>query len=92
MNDKFKNLTTEADTEILFRKSMNFGDKNVVYEKWIWDGITAESIIFLSEDVKTLDDVEFEQEVRTSSIVTVSSSVTISRQDEFTFVNFNFEY
>ncbi len=92
MNNKFKNLTTDAGTRILFRKSITFDDKDVVYEKWIWDGITAESIIFLSEDVKTLDDVEFEQEVRTSSIVTVSSSVTISRQDEFTFVNFNFEY
>ena len=92
MNEKFKNLKTDTDTKILFRQEMQFGDKDVVYEKWIWDGISAESIIFLSDDVKSLDDVALEQEVKTSSIVNVSSSVTISRQDEFTFVNFNFEY
>ena len=92
MNEKFKNLTTDADTQILFRQEMLFGDKDVVYEKWIWDGITAESVIFLSDDVKALDDAALEQEVKTSSIVNVNSSVTISRQDEFTFVNFNFEY
>ena len=92
MNEKFKNLTTDTDTQILFHQEMQFGDKDVVYEKWIWDGITAESIIFLNEDVISLDDAALEQEVKTSSIVNVNSSVTISRQDEFTFVNFNFEY
>ena len=92
MNEKFKNLKTDADTQILFHQEMQFDDKDVVYEKWIWDGISAESIIFLSEDVKELDDAELEKEIRTSSIVKVNSSVTIARQDAFTFVNFNFEY
>ena len=35
---------------------MKWGDLDIVYQKWSWDGITAESIIFLNEDVKTIDD------------------------------------
>ena len=91
MNDKFKDLSTDEGTKILFRLPMKWGELDIVYEKWNWEGITAESIIFLSDDVKEMDDEALEADVRSSPLIHVDSQVTIKRLDEFTFVNFNFE-
>ena len=90
MTDKFKNLTTDEGVKILFRSPMKWGELDIVYEKWFWDGITAESIIFLTEDVKAMSDEELERDVREGPLVREDSKVTIRRGDEFTFVNFNF--
>ena len=90
MNDKFKDLPTNEGTKILFRSPMKWGELDIVYEKWYWEGINAESIIFLSEDVSALDDTALEADVRDGSLVNSDSQVTIKRMDKFTFVNFNF--
>ncbi len=90
MNEKFKNIPVEEGTKILFSSPMKWGDLDIVYQKWSWDGITAESIIFLNEDVKVMDDEALETDVRDGPIVQENSQVTIKRGDEFTFVNFNF--
>ena len=91
MSDKFKNIPVEKDTKILFRSPMKWRELDIVYEKWYWDGITAESIIFLNEDVKEMDDEALEKDVSDGSLVQSDSKVTISRGDEYTFVNFNFK-
>jgi hypothetical protein len=90
MNDKFKNLPVEEDTKIIFSSPMRWGELDIVYEKWVWDGITAESIIFLTEDVSTLDDAALEADIRNGPLVKADSQITIKRTDKFTFVNFNF--
>jgi len=90
MNDKFKDLSTDEGTKILFRSPMKWGELDIVYEKWNWEGITAESIIFLSDDVKEMDDEALEDDVRDGPIVREDSQVTIKRGEKFTFVNFNF--
>ncbi len=90
MSDKFKNLTVEKDTKIMMSSPMKWGELDIVYQKWSWEGITAESIIFLSEDVKEMDDEALEDDVRDGPLVSEDSKVTISRGDEYTFVNFNF--
>ena len=92
MTDKFKNVPVEEDTKILFRNEAKFGKYEVLYEMWSWEGISAESIIFESDDISDLTDEELEQEVRKSPLVKNDSAVTIKRLDAgFTFVNFNFE-
>lgn len=91
MTDKFKNVPVEEDTKILFRNEAKFGKYEVLYEMWSWEGISAESIIFESDDISDLTDEELEQEVRKSPLVKNDSAVTIKRLDAgFTFVNFNF--
>ena len=90
MSDKFKDLPTDEGVKILFRSPMKWGELDIVYEKWRWDGIQAESIIFLSEDVTALDDGALEKDVRDGPLVNSDSQVTIKRLDKFTFVNFNF--
>jgi len=92
MTDKFNNVPVEDDTRILFRNEAKFGDYDVLYEMWTWDGISAESIIFASDDISDLTDEKLEQEVRKSLPEKKESAVTIKRLDAgFTFENFNFE-
>lgn len=87
---KFSNVPVEDDTKVLFALESKLGDRDILYQKWFWDGITAESFIFVSDDVSSLSDVELETEVRSSPMVG-SGSVTIVRSDSsYTFVNFNF--
>ena len=90
MNDKFENIPVEEDTKILFSSPMKWGELDIVYQKWNWDGINAESIIFLNEDVSEMDDEALEAEVREGPLVWKDSQVTIKRGENFTFVNFNF--
>jgi len=91
MSDKFKNVPVDAVTCISFELETKLGDRDVLYQKWFWDGIKAECLIFLSDDVSTLTDANLELEVRDSPVVDCDSEVTIKRTDSgFTFVNFNF--
>ncbi len=92
MTDKFKNVPVEEDTRILFRQEAELGTYEVLYEMWSWEGISAESIIFVNDDISDLTDEELEQEVRQAPLVKKESAMTIKRLDSgFTFVNFNFE-
>jgi len=91
LSDKFSKVPVDDDTAILFRAEVKFGDFDVLYEKWCWEGIAAESIIFVSEDVATMTDAAIEMEVRTSPLVNSNARITLKRIDSgFTFVNFNF--
>ncbi len=91
MNTKFANIPVERDTRILYQKEFKFGEFEVRYENWLWDGIEAESIIFSNDDIGDLTDQEIEALVRTSPIVKEGSALTLKRTSDFTFVNFNFE-
>lgn len=89
--DRFQDVPVEDDTAILFSLQCKLGEMDILYQKWLWDGITAESFIFVSDDVVKLTDAALEKEVRTSPAVKSDSSITIKRSDSgFTFVNFNF--
>jgi len=90
MNDKFENIPVDEGTKILMSSPMKWGGLDIVYQKWNWEGITAESIIFLSDDVKEMDDEALEADVREGPLVRKESHVTIKRGEKFTFVNFNF--
>ena len=56
LSNKFKQVPIDEDTEILFQEEKKLGQYDVLYEKWCWDGINAESIIFANEDIANLDD------------------------------------
>ena len=92
MAGKFDAVPVEDDTEILIQTECKFGEFDILYQKWVWNSIAAESIIFESKDISNLNDREIEQEVRSSPLVKKDSKVTISRTESgFTLVNFNFE-
>jgi len=88
---KFADVSTDSDTKILFRQASKFGELDVLYEKWIWDGIQAESLIFANSDIADRSLVALEQEVRESPLVREKSSITVKSSAGFTYFNFNFE-
>ncbi len=92
MKSKFKNVPIDEDTEILFQKEAKLDNYDVLYQKWLWDGIAAESVVFVEEDVKNLKDDEIEELVKSSPIIKEGSKITLQHSDDgFVFVNFNFD-
>ena len=89
---KFSEVPVEADTRILFQKQTTLGEYDVLHQKWVWDGITAESIIFANEDIAGATDHDIEMQVKAFRNLAADTSMTLKRSESgFTFVNFNFE-
>ena len=92
MNNKFTSVPIENGTKILFELNAKLDDYDVLYQMWVWDGITAESFIFLSTDIATLTDDEVKALSKSSPMIKEDSEQTMSRNAEgYTFVNFNFK-
>lgn len=91
MKNKFNTVPVDDDTKIFAQVETDLGEYEILYQKWGWDGVVAESIIFLDDEVSNLSETELENLVRESPLVNVNSKLTISRcRSGFTFVNFNF--
>lgn len=93
MNEKFKNLPVEADTQILASFETKIESYDVVYQKWYWGGIHAESIIFFNDDVADLNEEEIKRQVaQNTALLKANSQMTYKKGEHYTFVNFNFVY
>jgi len=90
MKGKFDAVPVESDTAVLASLESRLGDYEVLYQKWIWDGIQAESFIFENGDVDGLDDEALEALARSSPMLSPGGSVTVKRGEDYSFVNFNF--
>jgi len=87
----FANRPVEPDTRILFQSEAVLAGLPVLYEALYWDGVGAESVIFLDADAVGRDDAALEGLLREADLVREGSDVTFSRANKgFTFVNFNF--
>jgi hypothetical protein len=90
---KFDNVPTEADTAITLSLESKFGEYDVLYQQWIWDGIQANSLIFDNDDIADIELQSLIEEVRNSPLVNdASKELTIKSGEYFTFINFNFEH
>ena len=88
---KFDRVPVEEGTIILYSQEMKLGDYDVLYQKWHWEGITAESVIFVNDDIANLSAGEIEAEIRASALMKAASRTTLKHTDSsFTFINFNF--
>jgi hypothetical protein len=90
---KLKNIPEQENTKIIFRAEAKFADLDVVYEKWEWDGILAESIIFDEDDVSEMNDDEIINQVKDSPLFDdkiYKGDPTIRHLSGFVFVSFNF--
>jgi hypothetical protein len=89
---KFDNVPTEADTVITLSFESKFGEYDILYQQWIWDGIQANSLIFDNDDIADIELQSLIEEVRNSPLVNdASKESTIKSGEYFTFINFNFE-
>lgn len=90
--DKWKNVPLDDDTRIIKEQSVVIEGIQTLYQKWVFEGIIAESLIFDSKDVAGLDEKELTEFAMKSGHFKNGSDCTISTGEHgFTFVNFNFE-
>ena len=89
-NRKFNDLTIEEDTKLISRVITKVKDISCVHEFWNWDGVSGESIIFYTEDVKSLADSDILELVFNKELKNIKD-YTLKRQDKFVYVNFNFK-
>jgi hypothetical protein len=88
---KFNDVSVEKDTKIIISVPANFGTYEVLYQKWRWDGIVAESIIFDNQDIEDISKEKLMEEIKNSPLVKDSSAeITTSKGNKYTFFNFNF--
>lgn len=91
MRNKFTAVPLENGTNILFELNATLDDYDVLYQMWDWDGIKAESFIFLSSDIADMTDEEVQTLAKSSPMIKADSELTLVRHvDGYTFVNFNF--
>lgn len=87
----FEGLSIESDTTLLRREKIEVGGISAVYERWRWDGLRGETLVFRDADANHHDDAALEELARSSGYIDHDSSITISRnRDGYSFVNFNF--
>ena len=56
MNEKFANVPMDSDTLLLLQAEAQINGIDALYQKWIWDGVAADSLIFANADVAKIDE------------------------------------
>jgi hypothetical protein len=91
MNNKFSAVPVEEDTKVLRRAIVSIGGWEALHERWSWEGVKGETMVFVSEEVERLSDKQLEALVRQSELVEPNSQITMKRGESgYTFINFNF--
>lgn len=90
MTVSLDNVPLDDDTTLLFEQRASFGELETVYQKWKWDGIVAESLVFRSEDVLTSGIEALLDDINSSTLVNDGSEITSKNSNGYFFVNFNF--
>lgn len=88
MNDKFKSVPVEKDTKVLSRKIIKLGDLDAQLEKWSWEGIKAQSVIFSEADIVGQSDEALITLIKAQLDLSDDVDITISRdRNGFAFFN-----
>ena len=92
ISKKFNTVPIDEDTRILFQQEMKIGEFEALYQKWYWDGVIADSVIFANEDIVDIDESSIIELVKSLPNINKESNFTFEKSESgFTFVNFNFE-
>jgi hypothetical protein len=90
MTGKFDQLPLDRGKTILSQRETRLGDLEALHQRWSWDGITAESLVFRSEDVAHLANEEIVRRLASHPGYRPGSEVSLTRLDSgYTFANFN---
>jgi hypothetical protein len=88
---KFTNVPVEEDTIIRRNTLIDLDGLQALHQDWVWDGIAAESLVFIADEVAQLDDDKITLLALSSRLPRVGSKFTIARERVgYTFINFNF--
>jgi hypothetical protein len=90
--NKFDAVPRDDETRIIASEKLWLDKIQCLYEKWYWDGVAGESLVFADEDVADWTDEHLEFFISRANLLEALSQVTVSRNKSgFTFVNFNFK-
>lgn len=91
--EKFNGINIEPDTVIKSYKYLKIDDIDCRYEKWFWEGIGAESLIFCTKELRSTQ----ESYLRTLVAKYLDEDnldlmqITHKISDDYTYINFNFK-
>ncbi|RLA53890.1 MAG: hypothetical protein DRR42_03485 [Gammaproteobacteria bacterium] len=91
MNDKFEKVPVEKDTKILSSTVAQYGQYDVRYEKWSWDGVLGQSLIFFNPDIEGVELDTLQADVQQLPLVEKGSEITVKKGEVYTVFSFNFE-
>lgn len=88
------NLLNDRDTKIIGTIGLNIGKYIALHQKWLFDGIKGESLIFRTSDTLNLNKnqlIELPKQ-HLPNLIRNTSEVTYSKKESYIFLNFNFRY
>ncbi len=86
--DKFKDVPVEKETKVISRKIIKLDTLEAQHEKWRWDGITAQSIVFAEADIKDQTEEQLIILIKANIELAENADITISRdRNGFAFFN-----
>jgi len=88
---KFKNLPNDPDTLIKYQSEVILDGLDALHQKWSWDSIIGESLIFINEDIAEISVSELERKIMVDYPQANNSSITTKASGNFFFINFNFQ-
>ena len=93
MSGKFSSVPPDEGTKILASSEIKIGELDAMHQSWYFEGVSADSYIFVNQDVENFTDDELVETV--VSFLTTKpdrTRVTVKRSDSgYSFVNLNFE-
>ena len=92
MNKKEKLLArpVESDTQILNSSLVLFKEFMGLMELWHWEGVTAQSIVLLTEDYKRYPPKAMLAELFSQMKLPLDPKATVNEVGDYVFINFDF--
>ena len=92
VSSKFANVPLDEDTRIKSQRQISINGIDALHQRWVWDGISGESLVFSADDVSAATDQEIIEMARDAGLVAMESASTVKRDESgFVFLNFGFE-
>lgn len=92
VSEKFAGVPVEEDTRILKQRELTLGGIDALYQKWAWDGIVGESLIFVAADVEGMTSDDITSLITKNSEIATGESVTFKVDESgYAFLNYGFQ-
>jgi hypothetical protein len=90
---EFSQVPVESDTTIFHQEIFTVEDYDARWEQWGWNGIKAETLVFIETQLAGMSDNALKGMVQADPRFTTSGPITLTRDNNgYAFVNFNFQY
>lgn len=91
-SSKFADVPQDADTRIKSQRQISISGVDALHQRWVWDGIAGQSLVFAADDVSAATDEQIVQMARDADLIVQDDDFTIQRSgQDFVFLNFGFD-